>query len=66
MVLVEDASELRPDHPHVVGLESRPANVEGAGEVALRVLVRQALRMRPTGWWSARSAARRSPTCSPR
>jgi pilus assembly protein CpaF len=47
MVVVEDASELRPDHPHVVGLEARPANVEGAGEVPLRVLVRQALRMRP-------------------
>jgi pilus assembly protein CpaF len=47
IVLVEDASELRPDHPHVVGLESRPANVEGAGEVPMRVLVRQALRMRP-------------------
>ena len=47
MVLVEDASELRPDHPHVVGLETRPANVEGAGEVPMHVLVRQALRMRP-------------------
>ena len=47
MVVVEDASELRPDHPHVIGLESRPANVEGAGEVPMRVLVRQALRMRP-------------------
>ncbi|WP_028474730.1 TadA family conjugal transfer-associated ATPase [Nocardioides alkalitolerans] len=47
MVLVEDASELRPDHPHVVALEARPANVEGAGEVPLRTLVRQALRMRP-------------------
>lgn len=47
LVLVEDASELRPDHPHVVGLESRPANVEGAGEITLRTLVRQALRMRP-------------------
>jgi pilus assembly protein CpaF len=47
MVVVEDASELRPDHPHVVGLESRHANVEGAGEVPMRVLVRQALRMRP-------------------
>jgi pilus assembly protein CpaF len=47
IVIVEDASELRPDHPHVVGLESRPANVEGAGEVPMRVLVRQALRMRP-------------------
>jgi pilus assembly protein CpaF len=47
MVLVEDASELRPDHPHVVALEARPPNVEGAGEVPMRVLVRQALRMRP-------------------
>jgi pilus assembly protein CpaF len=47
LVLVEDASELRPTHPHVVGLEARPPNIEGAGEVTLRALVRQALRMRP-------------------
>jgi pilus assembly protein CpaF len=47
LVLVEDASELRPDHPHVVGLEARPANLEGAGEITVRTLVRQALRMRP-------------------
>lgn len=47
LVVVEDATELRPDHPHVVGLESRPANVEGAGLVTMRDLVRQALRMRP-------------------
>lgn len=47
LVIVEDASELRPQHPHVVGLEARPANVEGAGAVPLQVLVRQALRMRP-------------------
>lgn len=47
LVIVEDATELRPDHPHVVGLEARPANVEGAGLVTLRDLVRQALRMRP-------------------
>jgi pilus assembly protein CpaF len=47
LVLVEDASELRPDHPHVVGLEARPPNLEGAGEVTVRTLVRQALRMRP-------------------
>ena len=47
LVLVEDTTELRPDHPHVVGLESRPANVEGVGSVELRTLVRQALRMRP-------------------
>ena len=47
LVVVEDASELRPAHPHVVGLEARPPNVEGAGAVPLQVLVRQALRMRP-------------------
>jgi pilus assembly protein CpaF len=47
LVLVEDASELRPDHPHVVALEARPDNIEGAGAVPLQALVRQALRMRP-------------------
>ena len=47
IVLVEDTAELAPDHPHVVGLEARPANVEGAGAVDLRALVRQGLRMRP-------------------
>ncbi|MGH3425709.1 MAG: TadA family conjugal transfer-associated ATPase [Nocardioidaceae bacterium] len=47
LVLVEDASELRPDHPHVVGLEGRTVNVEGAGGIAMRDLVREALRMRP-------------------
>jgi len=47
IVVVEDATELRPDHPHVVGLEARPANAEGAGQVTVRDLVRQALRMRP-------------------
>jgi len=47
LILVEDAAELRPTHPHVVRLTARPPNVEGAGEVSLRDLVRQALRMRP-------------------
>jgi pilus assembly protein CpaF len=47
LVIVEDSSELRPQHPHVVALEARPANVEGAGRVTMRDLVRQALRMRP-------------------
>ena len=47
ILCVEDAEELRPRHPHVVRLVSRPANIEGAGGVALRDLVRQALRMRP-------------------
>lgn len=47
LVVVEDSSELRPEHPHVVALEARPANIEGAGAVTVRTLVRQALRMRP-------------------
>jgi pilus assembly protein CpaF len=47
VLLVEDAGELVPEHPHVVRLEARPPNVEGAGGVTLRDLVRQALRMRP-------------------
>ncbi|HEX2774269.1 MAG TPA: TadA family conjugal transfer-associated ATPase, partial [Micromonosporaceae bacterium] len=47
IVLVEDAAELRPMHPHVVGLQCRTSNVEGFGSVDLRDLVRQALRMRP-------------------
>jgi len=47
LVLVEDSSELRPEHPHVVALEARPPNIEGSGEVTVRTLVRQALRMRP-------------------
>ena len=47
LLLVEDASELRPRHPHVVRLEARPATAEGAGAVSLTDLVRQALRMRP-------------------
>lgn len=47
IVLVEDSRELNPDHPHCVRLEGRSANAEGAGEIALTSLVRQALRMRP-------------------
>ncbi|MBL1077308.1 TadA family conjugal transfer-associated ATPase [Nocardia sp. 2] len=47
IICVEDAAELAPPHPHVVRLVARPANVEGAGEVTVRDLVRQALRMRP-------------------
>nr|WP_281272188.1 TadA family conjugal transfer-associated ATPase [Nocardioides marmorisolisilvae] len=47
LVIVEDASELRPEHPHVVALEARPPNIEGAGAITLQMLVRQALRMRP-------------------
>lgn len=47
IVCVEDAAELAPPHPHVVRLVARTANVEGAGRVTVRDLVRQALRMRP-------------------
>lgn len=47
IVCVEDAAELEPAHPHVVKLVARCANVEGVGEVTVRDLVRQALRMRP-------------------
>ena len=47
LVIVEDSAELHPQHPHVVRLAARPPNVEGAGSVTLRDLVRQALRMRP-------------------
>jgi pilus assembly protein CpaF len=47
LVTIEDAAELRLVKPHVVSLEARPANVEGKGEVTVRDLVRNALRMRP-------------------
>src|SRR5262249_5665733 len=44
---IEDAAELRLQQPHVARMETRPANIEGAGEVTTRDLVRNALRMRP-------------------
>ena len=47
IVCVEDAAELAPRHPHLVRLVARSANIEGVGEITLRQLVRQALRMRP-------------------
>ena len=47
VVCVEDAAELAPTHPHLVKLVARCANVEGVGEVTVRDLVKQALRMRP-------------------
>lgn len=47
LVIVEDARELTPQHPHCVRLEGRPANAEGRGAITLTSLVRQALRMRP-------------------
>jgi len=47
LITIEDAAELRLAKPHVVALEARPPNVEGKGEVTVRDLVRNALRMRP-------------------
>ena len=47
IVTIEDTAELRLQQPHVVRLEARPASVEGRGEVTIRGLVRNALRMRP-------------------
>jgi pilus assembly protein CpaF len=47
IVTIEVAAELRLAQPHVLSLEARPANVEGRGEVTIRELVRNALRMRP-------------------
>jgi len=47
LITIEDAAELRLARPHVIGLEARPPNVEGRGEVTVRDLVRNALRMRP-------------------
>lgn len=47
IVVVEDSAELRINHAHAVYLEGRPPNVEGAGAVTMRDLVRQSLRMRP-------------------
>lgn len=47
IVTIEDAAELSLDQPHTIRLETRPANVEGRGEVTIRDLVRNSLRMRP-------------------
>lgn len=47
IITIEDAAELKLSQPHVVSLETRPPNLEGRGEVAIRDLVRNSLRMRP-------------------
>ncbi|KQL51021.1 type II secretion system protein E [Heyndrickxia shackletonii] len=47
VITIEDSAELRLDRPNVVGMEARPANVEGRGEITIRQLVKNALRMRP-------------------
>ena len=47
IITIEDSAELQLQQPHVISLESRPPNVEGKGQVAIRDLVRNSLRMRP-------------------
>jgi pilus assembly protein CpaF len=47
LVIIEDTTELRLDHPHMVRLQTRPANVDGAGEVTAQHLVRASMRLRP-------------------
>jgi len=47
VITIEDAAELQIDHPHVIALEHRPPNVEGKGELTIRQLLRNSLRMRP-------------------
>jgi pilus assembly protein CpaF len=47
VITIEDAAELQIAHPHVISLEHRPPNVEGKGELTIRQLVRNSLRMRP-------------------
>lgn len=47
IIIVEDTTELRPDHPHVLHLQQRRGNVEGAGQLGMGQLVRETLRMRP-------------------
>ncbi len=47
IITIEDAAEIRITHPHRIALESRPANLEGVGEISIRQLLKNALRMRP-------------------
>lgn len=47
VITIEDSAEIRIDHPHLVSLESRPANLEGQGAIRIRDLLKNALRMRP-------------------
>ena len=49
VITIEDTAELQLKQPHVVRLEKRPPNIEGKGEITIRQLVINALRMRPDG-----------------
>ena len=66
VITIEDAAELRIALPHVVRLESRPPNLEGAGAVTIRALVRNALRMRPDRIVVGEVRGARRSTCSRR
>ena len=46
ILIIEDSRELNPQHPHVVSLEGRPANIEGMGLITMKALIKQSLRMR--------------------
>ncbi|HYF04792.1 MAG TPA: CpaF family protein [Patescibacteria group bacterium] len=47
LLTIEDSAEMKIDHPHLISLEARQANIEGQGEIPIRTLVKNALRMRP-------------------
>lgn len=47
LITIEDTAEIRLNHPHLVRLEARPQNIEGAGEITIRTLLKNSLRMRP-------------------
>ena len=66
IITVEDNAELRLQQPHVVTLEARPSNVEGRGEISIRDLVRNSLRMRPDRIIVGEVPAARRSTCSRR
>ncbi len=65
IVTIEEAAELQLQQPHVIPLEARPSNVEGKGEVTIRDLVRNALRMRPGPDHRRRGARRRDARHAP-
>ena len=46
ILIIEDSRELNPQHPHIISLESRPANIEGMGLITMKDLIKQSLRMR--------------------
>ena len=64
IVTVEDAAELQLKQDHVVRLETRPANLEGTGEISIRDLIRNSLRMRPNRIVVGSAAMARLLTCS--